>query len=689
MNRRTAFYILVAFVAAIFPLTYWNHFHNAFHFDDSHTIVNNVYIRDLKNIPQFFKDGTTFSSLPTNQSYRPLVTATLAIDYALQKSRQPGFVPGKDAPVFFHVDNFIFFGLQGALMFFLFLKLFERVSKQKHYFAALFAAALYLLHPAMAETVNYIIARSDLLSTFFVILGLVMYQYSALSRKFLLYLVPVVIGSLAKPPAVMFAPLLFFYVLLFEKKMPLAGIFAGKNRPQLISAIRISLPAFLVCGAMYLLIQKMEPSTWVSGGTSRFYFFISQPFVILHYFTTFFLPTGLSADTDWTAVDSVFDIRVFAGLAFVAVLFYLAVLASRKEELRPVSFGILWFFIALIPSSSIVPLAEIMNDHRIFFPFIGLAMSVCWYAAVLLGKANVRLTEQKLTPGVLTAALVILSAYAYGTRERNKVWLSEETLWKDVTEKSPKNGRGQMNYGLEMMSQGKYDVAEKYFSEGLRLWPNYSYLHINMGILKDAMGKPAEAEPYFINGINNAPNIPNPYFYYGRFLKKQNRIPEAVQNLKKAIGLSAAHLDARYLLMTIYYEQSDFEALTRLANETLQIVPDDQYASFCLNAAKTGKSKIELQLEKIAKEKKPEDYLELSLMYYNAGQFDKCIEAANNALQLKPDYAEAYNNIAAAYGELHKWDEEIAACEKALKLKPDFQLARNNLAWASSQKNKK
>ena len=77
--------LLVALVAA-----YANHFHNSFHFDDAHTIENNAAIRELRNIPMFFRDATTFSSLPSNQSYRPLVSTLLAIDYSL--GRRPAAV---------------------------------------------------------------------------------------------------------------------------------------------------------------------------------------------------------------------------------------------------------------------------------------------------------------------------------------------------------------------------------------------------------------------------------------------------------------------------------------------------------------------------------------------------------------------------------------------------------------------
>src|SRR5207253_4297952 len=78
-----------ALLLAALLTAYANHFHNSFHFDDAHTVVNNASIRELRNIPMFFRDATTFSSLPSNQSYRPLVSTLLAIDYSLGHGLRP------------------------------------------------------------------------------------------------------------------------------------------------------------------------------------------------------------------------------------------------------------------------------------------------------------------------------------------------------------------------------------------------------------------------------------------------------------------------------------------------------------------------------------------------------------------------------------------------------------------------
>jgi tetratricopeptide (TPR) repeat protein len=81
-----------------------------------------------------------------------------------------------------------------------------------------------------------------------------------------------------------------------------------------------------------------------------------------------------------------------------------------------------------------------------------------------------------------------------------------------------------------------------------------------------------------------------------------------------------------------------------------------------------------------------EDWLNASLHDNQAGQYEKSIADARAALRLRPDYAEAYNNIAAAYTSLGQWDLAITAAETAVRLKPDFQLAKNNLSWALAQK---
>ncbi|MGA2402795.1 MAG: tetratricopeptide repeat protein [Syntrophobacteraceae bacterium] len=667
--------------------SYSNHFHNDFHFDDAHTIVNNVYIRDIGNIPLFFKDAATSSALPQNQSYRPVMDATLALDYRLG---------GGLRPFYFHLSTFILFVLQGILMFLLFLRVFDLSWKQDiNRLIAMLAVAWYLLHPANAETINYVIARSDSLSTLLIICALVAFTYSPVCRKWLLYLVPVALAILAKPVAAIFPVLFLAYLLLIGNDIDERAAWPAPALPAAADSsissfiihrssfyARAAAPAFLSCALLLVFVGKMTPATWVSGGPAFFNYVITQPYVILHYFVTFLLPIHLSADTDWKPLASMADPRFIFGCLFIVSLLFTAFATARYRKLRPISFGILWFLIALFPTS-IMPLAEVTNDHRMFFPFVGLAMSVTWALALGLTWA-LKVFRSEAVCRALVAILVApgLLAFAWGTHQRNEVWRSEETLWRDVTIKSPRNGRGLMNYGLALMAKADYTGAEKYFMKGLEILPYYAYLHINLGILKEAAGRTAEAETYFRNALSFDAVNPECYYYYARFLRNQNRLQETLPVLHKALELAPAHLEAGHLLVEVHYLRSEYRKVIETANETLRIAPDDNPAQIYLKSAQSLLDAVPAE----AASRTPEEYLDLSLRYYQAGLYEHCIEAAREALKLKPDYDLAYNNICSAYNMLGMWDKAIEAGEKAVELNPDNRLAQNNLAWARTHK---
>jgi tetratricopeptide (TPR) repeat protein len=665
MEKRK-FWWAVLIMMVLCTITYSNHFQNDFHFDDSHTIQNNVYIRNIHNIPLFFTDGSTSSTLPQNQSYRPVVTTSLAIDY---------WLGGGYYLFFFHLDTFLLFLLQGLLMVWFFRKIFNLTAPAIKFntYVALIAIPFYLLHPAIAETVNYVIARSDLQSTLAVVAAFVLYQYSKRCNRFYLYLIPIIIGTLAKPTAIMFAPLLFFYVLFFEEQLSLTDIFSKR----VFSVIKKTLPSFICCVFLYWLQGYLTPKTWQPGGTAPLQYLITQPFVIAHYFQMFFWPNGLSADSDWGLISGMSDWRFITGSAFILVMLVIAFFTSRKKELRPISFGILWFFLALLPTSSIIPLAEVLNDHRMFFPFVGLLISISWTIALLI-KSYL----PKYKAAMVTVLIAILATSAYATWQRNEVWYNEETLWHDVTIKSPNNGRGLMNYGLSKMAAGDYAAADIYYTRALKLLPSYFSLYVNLGILKAATNQPVLAESYFKMGQAYGSNYPDAYIYYARFLNQQHRYAEATTNLQQAIALSPGNIYSRTLLMDVYQNTENWDALKTLALQTKQLAPDNLETQKYLQAAEVRKSKIDIEAAEAKASPTAEKYLALSLSYYSASRYQQCIDACMEAIKLRPNIPEAYNNICAAYNKLGIWLKAIEFGEKGLKFSSDNQLLKNNLAEA-------
>jgi tetratricopeptide (TPR) repeat protein len=626
----------IACAAAVLLTTaaYANHFHNAFHFDDVHTIQNNVFVRSISNIPLFFISPATFSSLPANQSYRPLVTTTLAVDY---------WLGGGLDPFAFHVTSFALFLLQCVLLLALYRRIMDRARPDdRNRWLALLAAAWYAVHPANAETVNYIIARSEILSTLGVVAALLLFAGGGSPRRYHLYLIPAALGILSKEPAAMFAPLLFLYVALFERELSLRELLRPRN---MAAVLRVTWPAFLVCFGMVAAGMRLA-TTYSPGGTSRWHYLLTQPSVVLHYAVSLFLPLQLSADTQWPLVMNPLDGRMFAGAVFVAAALALAWVTSRQKETRPIAFGVLWFFVALLPTSSIVPLAEPMNDHRMFFPFVGLILAFVW-----AGELSVRRLAPRVRAGYAAAAIAALLAMAYGTWQRNIVWRTEESLWLDATIKSPDNGRGLMNYGVIQMNKGNLRVADDYFERALRLTPRYAYLQVNLGVLKAALGQPTEAERHFREAQQDDPNNPVSYTFFARWLKSIGRTEEARLFAERAVELSPADADARALV-------NDLTA-ARPAGMPSPAVPNT-----------------------------PEGWLALGLEQYQARRFEDCIRSSEHALQQRPSYAEAFNTICAAENALGNWASAADACEHALAITPDYPLARNNLAFAKARLSK-
>ncbi len=611
---------IVLLVVLVLLAAYANHFQNAFHFDDSHTIENNLAIRDLANIPRFFRDATTFSSLPSNQSYRPLVSTLLAVSYALG---------GGLTPVWFHLPIFLLHVAVVLLLVVVLKSLLDAVHPAApNAPIALLAAIGFGLHPANADTVNYIIASSDVLSTLGILASFALYLTVPGSRKFSLFVLPAAMAVLAKPPAAIFALLFAFYSLLFLKNPKPAGWREHLNQ---------LLPAFAWCGAAVWLVQIMTPHTWVAGGVNTHDYLITQPYVAAVYFRTFFFPYDLSADYDLTPFASVATANFWIGAIFLTMILATTVALCRRPETRVIGFGLGWFVIGLLPTS-LLPLAEVMNDHRTFLPYAGLVISLAGLVALVSQKWPGPVTRRR----IFLATLVILTAAGVSTYQRNKIWRTEESLWRDVTIKSPRNGRGLMNYGNVLMARGDYAGARDYFLRALQFAPRYPTLFINLAVLDAATGRINEAEDRFVTALQLAPANPESYTFYGRFLMEKNRSAEAVTFLEKALALS----------------------------------PDDAMARDLLPKGRASAT---------AHPPTPDSLLALSLQYDRMGRYTDSIAVCREALALRSNFPAAWNNIGSALNQLGRFSEAADALEEALRLKPDFVLARNNLQYARAQ----
>jgi uncharacterized protein (TIGR02996 family) len=481
------------------------------------------------------------------------------------------------------------------------------------------------------------------------------------------YLVPFAFALLSKPPAAVFPLLLLLYIFFFETPPESA---LRRLRRSLTGVI----PSLAVTAILLWLQSAMTPRSFLPSILSPWNYRLTQPFVWLRYTAELFLPLHLNVDTDLAPFSNL-ELRMVAGLLFLAALFVAIWMTSRRRRLYPIAFGLLWFFVTQLPTS-LYPLSEVENDHRMFFSFVGLILAAVWAAWLLFERCVPLESRVKIRPALVAVAIVFLCGYAYGVNRRNVVWRTEESLWRDDVEKSPHNGRGLMNYGLTQMSKGAYATALDYFSRALVLAPNYPSLEINLGIVNGELAdqgdtpRSAEAERHFARAIALSPADDTTHAYYGRWLEQHGRSTQAVAQLQTAIALDPQRPLQHDLLIEAFTRIGDLNAARQAAQQTLVVVPDNAAALRALSHPPVQDAAF---------------WINLSLDQYKQAQYPQAIDSARHALQLDPNSAEAYTNIGAGYGAMRQWDEAIRNEREALRLKPDLQLARNNLNWYLGQ----
>jgi protein O-mannosyl-transferase len=665
----------VALLAAVLA-AYSNHFQNGFHLGDHQTIVENTAIEHLTNIPRFFSDPKTFGDVPDGPVWRPLTSTTLAIDYWLGGGLKPSW---------FHLSTFAWFLVQIVLMIFLFRRIMDLADPHpSNRWTALAAAAIYGFHPAGAETVNYIIQRADMYNTLGVVASLLWFIAYPEQRRRGWYLLPAAAACLFKTPALVFPLILLAYLFLFEQKA---------DSKQWNASLRAAAPALVVAAVLAYITMWMtsgyEPGAGlgVDAGLYR----LTQPWVAAHYFRSFFLPTSLAVDQNWPLVNSAFSLQALAGDAFVIGMLAIAVYTARRRETRPIAFGLIWFFLALLPTA-LFPLSDPAPDRRMFFAFVGLALALIWTLRLsfqwLAGTAS-STDHRPLWSVIFSLLAIILTAEAAAAHTRNEVWRTDETLWKDAILKHPDNPRGLLNYGLALMGRGDYADAAPYLERASASMQN-NYVYTQLGKTYAALGRDEQADQAFQRVITGAPDEDGLCFAYGRWLRAKGRLPQARWCLERGIKLSPAtlHPEARELLMQIYAEQQDWKSLDALVEYMLHVMPGNQVARR-FAAERMSRQQTPAAQQEVEPVRSPEDLLNRSAEFCKAGKYQQCLDATDQILRVRPQWAEAWGNRSVALLAMRRWDEGINAARQALVIKPDYVAARQNLEWALKHRNAK
>ena len=179
---------------------------------------------------------------------------------------------------------------------------------------------------------------------------------------------------------------------------------------------------------------------------------VSGP-VMTGYLRQFFWPVQLNIDNDvpiFTPQQAAQPLTLNFAVLFAIIM----VTIWLTRYARMFAAGVLWYFIALIPTSSVLQFGDAMDEGRIYLSTIGL----CWAAAVAaVACFNALRSRLRIVAGTATVVLLagIVAMNCYHTRKRNLDYGTAIRLWHDTVLKSPLKARVHEGLGYELMTYGQ------------------------------------------------------------------------------------------------------------------------------------------------------------------------------------------------------------------------------------------
>ncbi|MBX3025570.1 hypothetical protein KF840_11755 [bacterium] len=465
-----------------------------FVFDDPNAVTQSTLIRSLTPI-------RTFLALST----RPLTDYSYAINYAI----------GGYAPTPYHATGIILHVCTALLVYALAWLLLGLPSLAPRYGAARHriawaAAALFAAHPLASEAVAYISSRSESLAAVWYLVAVIGFVRAATASGrggraawLALTVVATIAGAASKETVfTLFAVLpLLDWLLLADRHW---------RRVHWRLIVIPILPLALVAAVLLIRAFAGQMSLGQYGATAGFSFdrfgplqYLATQFgVIVHYLRLTVLPLGQTFDYDWALASLHQPLAVIVPLAILVALLIGAWRLRATQPLVPFVAG--WVLLILAPTSSVMPIADLAVERRMYLPLVGLML----LAAAWLHDGCGRLPSawgrrQGLTYALVVAALV--AALTPFTWQRAVLWGDAIALHEDGVRRAPGNPRMRLNLGVTYLNEGDTERAYETLREAKRLYDRGesvqafprigAFIHYNLGAVQYARKQYDEAEP--------------------------------------------------------------------------------------------------------------------------------------------------------------------------------------------------
>lgn len=648
--------LVLATVAA-----YLTSFRGALVFDDIPGIAENPTIRELFR-PDLFLEalGPRAGTL----AGRPVPNLTLAINYA---------VSGLDLWSY-HVANLLIHVLAGLTLFGVMHRtllrpgLVERFGSQA-VAVAVVVAGLWSLHPLQTESVTYLVQRVESLMGLFYLLTLYCFIRAVDSphprRWFVASFTACLLGMGCKEVMVS-APLL---VMLYDRTW-VAGSWreVWRRRAGFHGAL---LSTWVVLAGLVMASGGRGGTAGFGLEVSSWTYALTQCKVIIGYLQRALWPHPLVFDHNVRMAGGLGEVWPWA-LLLLGMLGTSGYLFVRKPA---VGFLGAWFFLILAPTSSIVPVADAMVEHRMYLPLAAVI-------ALLVAGLHGRLGRAAIPVWVGVAAL-----WGGLTAFRNLDYSSPLALWTDTVRKVPESARSHNNLGAYFLNEGRLEEAREEFTTALRLDPRYASAHYNLGQLREKTGAMAEAITAYEEAVKFNPRLADARVNLGNLLDRQGRAADAVPHYEAALQLDPLAGDVHANLGSVLLKLRRTAPALEHLKKALEIDPE-RAETWCALARASQQQNDPAGARRAAEralQLKP-DFAEALYVLGNldaaAGNFAAAIARYRRATELAPTYTAARNNLANALLVSGQVEEAIGRYRELLRERPDDVALRENLARA-------
>jgi hypothetical protein len=512
--------------------------------------LNGAFVFDDRYLP-FFTPAIKQDMLSFVGKLRPLLMLSFWIDYHRAEGSDPHA---------FHTTNLALHFLTSLLAGLIALKLLEwaGVGRRRRQALAVFAGALFLLHPLQTESVSYVASRSEVLSVLFYYAAFAVYLWRPGESITLLRAVAILLlfgAAAATKEHTLTLPLLLILTDYFWGR-------GGIRENRILYGV---LAVAVVVGGVYVwnIVGASTSAGFRMHDLTPMQYLFTQGRVVWIYVRMFVLPFGQNVDPDIPISRGLFDYGAILGLtALVGV----GVAAWIYRKRWPVaSFGVLVFLLLLAPTSSIIPIKDPLAEHRMYLPFLGLALICCE------GLRRVKL------PAMMAIGTVVLGICAILTYQRNQVWSNPMALWQDVVNKSPNKYRPRFQLAYQQYEENRCAESVESYDIASRLAPVDDQLLIDWGLALDCAGRSAEAVDKLRQAalFNDTAHV---HTQIAVVFAKQQKFSEALEELGRAERMDP------YYDMTYFYLGSVAQALgnraeaQRFYRHALELNPQNQAA---------------------------------------------------------------------------------------------------------------